>query len=116
MEKKLKIVSLISYSLIILQGQMIGLPFIGWLIFTCFDFGNNEQFFAIGGIIGIALNITKYGKLRTGKVLSFILMIMPIIIRLTKTPIEKFDYLAFEIPLLIFIITYLSFILKTEKE
>ena len=115
MENCLKIISLTSYSLIILMGHMIGLPLILWLIFTSFDFGNNEQIFAICGIIGIALNFTKYGKNRIGKILSFVLMIMPIFIRLTKIPIEKFNYLAFQIPFLIFVIAYLIFIIKTNK-
>ena len=35
---------------------MIGLPFILWLIFTTFDFGNIDQFFAILGVTGIILN------------------------------------------------------------
>ncbi len=115
MENKLKIISLISYSLIILMGQMIGLPFIFWLIFTSFEFGNNEQVFAIFGVIGIVLNFTKYGKYRIVKILSFLLMILPIIIRLTKTPIEKFNYLMFQVPLLIYIVTYLIFIIKPNR-
>ncbi|MFI1742856.1 hypothetical protein [Thalassobellus sediminis] len=114
-EKKLKIVSLISYSLIILMGQMIGIPFLMWIIFTTFDFGNAEQIFAILGMAGIILNFTKYWKLRIIKILSFILMILPLIKRMTKTPIEKFNYIAFQIPLLIFIITYLILIIKRNK-
>ena len=112
MDKTLKIISLTSYSLIILMGQMIGLPFIFWLIFTSFEFGNSDQIFAVFGLIGLILNFTKYGKLRLGKILSFILMILPISRRLTEIPIQKFNYLAFQIPLLIFIITYLIYIIK----
>jgi len=50
MGKKLKVVSLI-----ILKGQMIGIPFLIWIIFTSFDFGNVEQIFAILGMTGIIL-------------------------------------------------------------
>jgi len=114
MESKLKIISLISYSLIFLMGQMIGLPLIVWLIFTSFDFGNIEQLYAILGLTGIILNFTKYGQSRMIQVLSFILMIAPIIKRLTEAPIEKFNYLTFQIPLIIFVITYLIFIMKTK--
>lgn len=112
MENTLKIISLISYALIILMGQMIGLPLIFWIIFTSFEFGNSDQIYAILGLIGFILNFTKYGKLRLGKLLSFTLMITPIIRRLTEVPIEKFNYLAFQVPLLIFVITYLIYILK----
>jgi len=115
MDKTLKIISLTSYSLIILMGQMIGLPFIFWLIFTSFEFGNSDQIFAIFGLLGFILNFTKYATSRLVKVLSFILMISPIVRRLTEIPIEKFNYLAFQIPLLIFVITYLIYIIKRNS-
>ena len=114
MENKLKIVSLTSYSLIVLMGQMIGLPLILWLIFTSFDFGNRDQIFAILGIVGLAMNFTKYGKFRAGKIVCFILMILPIIRRLTEIEIEKFNYLTFQIPLLIFVLAYLTYIIKPK--
>lgn len=94
---------------------MIGIPFLMWIIFTSFDFGNVEQIFAILGMSGIILNFTKYWKLRIIKILSFILMILPLIKRMTETPIEKFNYIVFQIPLLIFIITYLILIIKRNK-
>jgi hypothetical protein len=43
MKNGIRITSLISYFLIILAGQMIGLPFILWLLFTAFQFGNIDQ-------------------------------------------------------------------------
>ncbi len=115
MDNKLKIVSLTLYSLIILMGQMIGLPFILWLIFTSFDFGNSDQIFAISGLIGLILNFTKYGKLILRKILSFILMILPIVKLLTEIPLEKFNYFTFQIPLLVFVYTYLFYIIKPNK-
>jgi len=96
------------------MGEMIGIPFLMWLIFTSFDFGNIEQIFAVFGLVGIILNFTKYWKLRVIKILSFILMILPLIKRMTEIPIEKFNYLAFQIPLVIFIITYLILIIKLK--
>lgn len=114
MEITLKITSLLSYSFIILAGQMIGIPFIFWLVFTSFDFGNAEQLFAFLGLIGFILNFTKYIKPRLIKLLSFVLMLAPIIKRITETPIEKFNYLAFQIPLLIFIIAYLILIINPK--
>ncbi len=97
------------------MGQTIGLPLILWLILTSFDFGNSDQIFAISGLIGLIMNFTKYGKLTLGKILSFILMILPIARRQTEIPIEKFNYLTFQIPLLIFVTVYLIYIIKPNR-
>lgn len=95
---------------------MIGLPLILWLVFTSFDFGNSDQLFAILGVVGFATNFTKYGKLRIGKMICFFLMILPIIRRLKEIEIEKFNYPTFQIPFLIFVLTYLTYIIITEKK
>ena len=113
MTLKLQILSLISYSFIILMGEIIGLPFIFWLVFKSFEFGSAEQLYAVLGIIGFSLNFTKYIKIKFVKIISFCLMIIPIVSRLVQVPIEKFNYLSFQIPLLIFIILYLIIILKS---
>jgi hypothetical protein len=64
--------------------------------FTVFDFGNSDQLFAIFGVIGVGINLTKW-KNTLVTIVSFALMLSPIISRLTQVPIEMFDYLAFEI-------------------
>ena len=112
-DKTLKIISLTSYSLIILMGQMIGLPFLFWLVWTSFEFGNSDQIFAVFGLIGFILVFTKLYRQRIFKILIFVLMITPIVRRLTEVSFEKFNYLAFQIPFLIFIITSLILIFKT---
>ena len=112
----IRTISIISYLLIILAGQMIGLSFFLWLIFTTFDFGNIDQLFAIFGLIGIILNLTKWRTNIIVTILSFILMLSRIISRLVQVPIEMFDYLSFKIPLTIFIITYLIYIIINVKE
>lgn len=104
-------ISIVSYLSIILLGQIIGLPFICWLIFTSFDFGNFDQLFAIFGIIGIVINLTKWRDNIPSTIISFLLMLSPIISRLVQVPIDKFNYLAFQIPLSIFIVMYLTFII-----
>lgn len=114
-EKILKIISLTSYSLIILMGQMIGLPFLFWLIWTSFEFGNSDQIFAVFGLIGFIMMFTKLYKKRILKILTFGLMIIPIVRRLTEVPLEKFNYVTFQIPFLIFILTSLILILKTNE-
>ena len=98
------------------MGQLIGIPFLLWLIFTGFDFGNTEQVFAIFGLIGIVLNFTKFSKSRLIKAMIFFLMLTPIAKRLTELPFEKFNYLTFQIPFSIFIITYLILILKPNAK
>lgn len=115
-DKTLKIISLTSYSLIILMGQMIGLPFLFWLVWTSFEFGNSDQIFAVFGLIGFILVFTKLYRQRIFKILIFVLMITPIVRRLTEVSFEKFNYLAFQIPLIIFIVTYLILIFKTNNE
>jgi hypothetical protein len=104
-------ISIISYLIIILAGEMIGIPFILWLIFTIFDFGNIDQIFAILGIIGIGLNFSKWKNKILITIISFIFMLSPLFSRFLQVGIEKFDYLAFQIPLTIFILTYSFFII-----
>ena len=116
MKNKIRLISIVSYFLIILVGQMIGLPFIFWLIFTIFDFGNIDQLFAIFGVIGIGINLSKWKNKKLLTIISFALMLSPIISRLTQVPIEMFDYLAFKIPFTVFIIAYLIFIVMNILE
>ena len=98
------------------MGQMIGLPFLFWLVWTSFEFGNSDQIFAVFGLIGFILVFTKLYRQRIFKILIFVLMITPIVRRLTEVSFEKFNYLAFQIPFLIFIITSLILLFKTKKE
>lgn len=108
--------SIIFYMFIILMGQMIGLPFIFWLLFTCFDFWNIEQIFAVLGLLGIILNVTGWKNKVSVTILSFMMMLSPIMSRIMQTPIEKFNYFAFKIPLFLFIIFYLIFIILNAKK
>ena len=116
MKKISRSISIISYLIIILAGEMIGIPFILWLVFTIFDFENIDQIFAILGIIGVVLNFSKWKNKILITIVSFILMLSPLLSRLLQVGIDKFDYLAFQIPLTIFIVTYLLFIILNIKE
>lgn len=99
------------------MGQMIGVPFIFWLLFTLFDFGTIDQLFAIIGISGILINLTKLKNLVLMTILSFFMMLSPIIFKMVQIPIELFDYLVFKLPLSVFIIGYVALIiLNTRKE
>ena len=107
-----KLISIISYLLIILMGSMIGVPFFLWLLLTAFDFGNIDQLFAFFGVIGLTIIFATLKSPRTLKVflldiICFMLLASPIVRRLTAIPIEKFNYLAFIIPTTIFILFYI---------
>ncbi|WP_312422401.1 hypothetical protein [Epilithonimonas sp.] len=115
MIKSSRIISLISYCFIILAGQMIGLPFICWILFTIFDFGNIDQIFAILAVIGFGLNFTKWKTNIKTTILSFFLMLAPIISRVSQVPTRMFNYLSFEIPLAIFLVGYLTFVILNAK-
>ena len=98
------------------MGQMIGIPFIVWLFWTSFEFGNNDQIFAVFGLIGLVSVFTKYFKNRVLKILIFGLMLTPIVRRLTEIPIDKFNYLAFQIPLIIFITSFMILIFRPNSK
>ncbi len=95
---------------------MIGIPFVLWLVFTIFDFGNIDQIFAILGIIGVGFNFSKWKNKILITIISFIFMLSPLFSRFLQVGIEKFDYLAFQIPLTFFILTYSLFIILNIKE
>ncbi|QQY30573.1 Uncharacterised protein [Chryseobacterium gleum] len=108
--------SIISYLFIILMGQMTGLPFIFWLLFNAFDFWNIEQIFAVSGLLGAILNVTRWKNKVPITILSFVMMLSPIMSRIVQTPIEKFNYFAFKIPLFLFIVCYIIFIVLNAKK
>ncbi|NRS92480.1 hypothetical protein HNQ03_001555 [Chryseobacterium sp. 16F] len=106
----LRYFGLISYSLIILNGSMIALPFFFWLLFTIFDFGNIDQLFAIFALVGIILNFTKLKNYVPIALISFILMLSPILSRLYQVPNHLFNYNGFKIPLLLYFISFSTMI------
>lgn len=110
--KAFKLISIIAYLLIVHMGQMVGLPFFVWLLFTLFDFGNIDQFFAFLSVIGLTVSFITFNSTRTLKILlldiiCFMLLASPIIRRATSVPIELFNYLAFIIPTTIFGLFYI---------
>ena len=107
-----KLIAIISYLLIILMGQMIGLPFFVWLLFTLIYFGNPDQIFAFLGILGLTICFITFTSARTLKILlldiiCFMLLASPIVRRLTAVPVELFNYLSFIIPTIIFGLFYI---------
>ena len=110
--KTFKLISVVFYLLIIAMGQMIGLPFFFWLLYTVFDFGNIDQLFAFLAIYGLTISYVTRNSTRTSKILfldivCFLLLASPIIRRMTVVPINLFNYLGFIIPTLTFSLFYL---------
>ena len=110
-QKAYRVIAIISYLLIFLMGQMIGVPFFFWLAFTLFDFGNIDQLFAFFAVVGLVTICINHNKTRTAKLLAldllcFFLLISPLIRRMTAVPIELFNYLAFIIPTTLFVSFY----------
>lgn len=111
----LRSLSIIAYLLIILTGQIIGIPFICWLLFTMFDIGNIDQVFAIFGVLGVILNFTKWKYKNSTAILSFVLMLSPLIRRMAQVPVKLFNYAAFEIPFFLFITGYTAFMILNAR-
>ena len=110
-QKTTRVIAIISYLLIILMGQIIGMPFFAWLLFTLFDFGNSDQLFALLGVAGLAMLLINHNKTRTLKLLAldvvcFLLLASPLVRRMTAVPLELFNYLGFIIPAASFVLFY----------
>jgi uncharacterized membrane protein len=107
-----RIISLVAYCVIILKGQIVGLPFLLWLAFTVFDFGNIDQLFALLAVLGLILTSRNWNKTRTLKILlvdfvCFFLLAVPVMGRLNEVPLSMFNYGAFIIPAAVFVLCYL---------
>ncbi|MGE8553241.1 MAG: hypothetical protein ACN6OB_04785 [Chryseobacterium jejuense] len=81
-----------------------------------FDIGNIDQVFAILGVLGVVLNFTRWRNKNSITVLSFLMMLSPLISRVVQVPLVLFDYAAFKIPLFIFIAGYLVFIVLNARK
>lgn len=118
--KEFKLISILVYFFIILQGSIIGLPFFLWLLFTLFDFGNSDQFFALLAITGLILVYLNINSKKTliilfTDILCLFLLCSPIIRRMLIIPLEEFNYLVFIIPTAIFCSLYLISIYYSFK-
>lgn len=112
-QKVFRIVSVIFYLFIILAGQMTGVPFFFWLLFTLFNFGSVDQLFAFLAVVGLVTICINHNGVRTSKILAldllcFLLLASPIVRRMTGVPIELFNYLAFIIPTTLFVFFYIA--------
>ncbi|GEM_PF-4704992 len=109
MTKKIRTVALISYFFIFLKGSMIKMPLGSILFLSIFDLTTLK--WTIYGIIGFILEITNL-NMKPNRItyflslLSFILLLIPIINRLLMFSWDWFNYPLFYIPLSIFLICH----------
>lgn len=117
---KVKTLSLIAYLSIILKGEMIGVPFFLWLPLSLLDFWNISQLFSLLAIVALVIIVTPK-ELQPSKrigveLLCFLLLLLPIIGRLMAVPITMFNYLAFIIPVTLFIMLYSASLFIDTKD
>jgi hypothetical protein len=102
-----------------LQGDMIAIPFGMWLFLALFDFSSIGPLFAILAFLGafVACGTRKQSRYYVIKILAaFLLLLSPLVWRLSVVPLELFDYTAFKAPLVFFVIFFIaSLILETRN-
>jgi hypothetical protein len=109
----IKVISLIAYFGIMLKGSIISIPFIFYLICNLLLAGDIYQITtSVVAVLGLILLIRQVSREITLKrfLLEFLVLIMlivPLIERLTSVSIMLFDYPSFHIPCLIFVSLYL---------
>ena len=114
--------SILSYCLIMLNGQMIALPFILFIVFTMYGSeGAKTAVTSIAGFAGLLLLLYLLRFKKTKRILLielgvFILLCAPLIERLTSVPIELFNYPLFIIPSCSFVTCYFLSLIFSFKD
>jgi hypothetical protein len=117
-----RVLSILSYCFIMLNGQMIALPFIFFIVFTMFGSeGSQTAATSIASFVGLLLllYLLRFKKSRRIILIElgvFILLCAPLIDRLTSVPIELFNYSLFIIPVISFVTCYIISIIFSLKE
>ena len=105
--------SFLSYSFMMLKGEMIVLPFGFFFLFSLVEFGSLNQLTALLALLGFILLLRTLRKPVTRTILllhglSFLLLVAPIVNRLMDVPVHLFNYAAFLGPLVSFVVLYLT--------
>lgn len=103
--------SIISYFCIVVNGDMAGIPFLLFLIFSLIDLGTMTEigaFLGMGGLVLLFLirNYTNTIKVLVGEIVAFVLLMAPILIRIKSLPANLFVYTGFLLPLFLFLLFY----------
>jgi hypothetical protein len=109
-----KTLSILSYCLIMINGSIVAIPFILYLISASISIFNldgiNQSVTSLIGIIGLILIIKNFEEETFKSVfinfLGFLILLVPLIERLSSVSIELFNYLSFKIPLILFIVLF----------
>lgn len=114
--KYLKLVAILSYLCIIIVGYMSALPLGLWLFFSLFNPISKEFLFSIPSLFGLLLSLisTAHAPVtykKSMEFVAFILLLSPLVCRMTQVPLMYFNYWQFTIPLGVFIICYLLYIM-----
>ncbi len=110
-----KTLSILSYCLIMINGSIVAIPFILYLISASISIFNldgiNQSVTSLIGIIGLILIIKNFEEETFKSVfinfLGFLILLVPLIERSSSVSIELFNYLSFKIPLILFIVLFL---------
>ena len=118
---KIRCIAIVFYLLIILKGELIGLPFFLWLTFNAFNFGSIDQLYALIAIAGLVM-IFRMGSQKETlnsivlNCLCFYCLTIPILARLTSVPLILFSYLTFTVPTTLFLLLYTVSIILSAVE
>jgi hypothetical protein len=103
-----------------INGSMITIPFVFYLIFSGTSILHleliNQSIASLIGIIGLLLIIKSYQEDKDTlksiflKIITFLMLLVPLAERLSSVPIELFNYLGFKIPLILFLLFFIIYI------
>jgi hypothetical protein len=110
-----KIISIISYCLIIIQGSIIRLPLIIVLLSSLLESNLADVITSIFALIGLAaiFIISIYAKSKIffcTELFILLLLLSPLVFKLIKFKFDFFDNIYFMIPFINFIVFYGSYI------
>lgn len=117
-----RVLSILSYCCILLNGQMIALPFIFFVVFTMYGSeGAQTAITSIAGFAGLLLLLYLLRFKKSKRILLvefgvFFLLCAPLIDRLTSVPIALFNYSGFIVPVISFIICYFLSLMLSLKD
>ena len=120
--KVFRLISILSYCFIMLNGQMIALPFIFFIIYSMFGSeGARTAASSIAGFVGLLLllyllRIKKKKQILLIELAAFMLLCAPLIERLTSVPLVFFNYKLFIIPAISFVTCYFLSLMFSLKE
>jgi hypothetical protein len=102
-----------------INGSIIAIPFIIYLISASISIfyleGINQSVTSLISIVGLII-IIKHFKEETFKsvyisFLGFLMLLVPLIERLSSISIELFNYLSFKIPVILFVVLFFIYML-----